>query len=524
MGSVVEKINDEIGQVVEDVVGAVGNVFSAVGLESLGDEITRWGEDIHQLENVMSGKYASDQKRAKEYQNKVENYAQTMDARTAVYNNDVDKLVDKMESLIAFHEIFQFAMGNKLDAASVQYSAEMAQMNSEYGAMVGELKRMVAKIESEYDFIIGLTEGAFIQKIVGSVIIIIGGIMSDLGEVLSGKANSDTWKRVGMVIVLVILIIIAIFFPPAWGLVSATSAAWTVTYTVIVGLTILNAFMTLDGMYANGVATGAMMGVLDTIFNDLLNFDDLIGSDFDKFDKNNEDYAQMVGYVQLAIGLTQMYLAWTSSAAYYAAQETAAREAAFAAGGSVKPEASMLGISGGESFTDTAVIGQSKTASDSAAKSMFGGAVEINSKNISNSALFGVKFATFSDIYDAFTSSLKIKDYISANKQYEDMNKKFQEEMDKVNAAITSKANKNMMKHYKDSAYFLQDQQEYIDRYVYGMTANSMYVDPYGTTPVANIRFTPDKDTRMMSFGFEDVFNESKMAGSKNYFNSIIYE
>lgn len=81
-------------------------------------------------------------------------------------------------------------------------------------------------------------------------------------------------------------------FPPAWGLVSATATAWTVTYTVIVGLTILNAFMTLDGMYANGVATGAMMGVLDTIFNDLLNFDDLIGSDFDKFDKNNEDYAQ----------------------------------------------------------------------------------------------------------------------------------------------------------------------------------------------------------------------------------------
>lgn len=89
---------------------------------------------------------------------------------------------------------------------------------------------------------------------------------------------------------------------------------------------------------------------------------------------------------------------------------TAAREAAFAAGGSVKPEASMLGISGSESFTDTAVIGQSNCIRF-CSKSMFGGAVEINSKNISNSTLFGVKFATFSDIYDAFTSSLKIKDY-----------------------------------------------------------------------------------------------------------------
>ena len=44
------------------------------------------------------------------------------------------------------------------------------------------------------------------------------------------------------------------------------------------------------------------------------------------------------------------------------------------------------------------------------------------------------------------------------------------------------------------------------------MTAQNMYVDPYGTTPVANIRFTPDKDTRIMSFGYEDMFDDSKMA------------
>ena len=79
------------------------------------------------------------------------------------------------------------------------------------------------------------------------------------------------------------------------------------------------------------------------------------------------------------------------------------------------------------------------------------------------------------------------------------------------------------MGSYKDVAYFLQDQQEFIDRYVWSMTAQNMYVDPYGTTPVANIRFTPDKDTRMMSFGYEDVLDESKLAGSKSYFNNILY-
>ena len=80
-----------------------------------------------------------------------------------------------------------------------------------------------------------------------------------------------------------------------------------------------------------------------------------------------------------------------------------------------------------------------------------------------------------------------------------------------------------MMKHFTDSAYFLQDQQEHIDRYVWSMTSQNMYVDPYGTTPVANVRFTPDKDVRGLSFGFEDLFDENALAGSKGYFNNIIY-
>jgi hypothetical protein len=100
---------------------------------------------------------------------------------------------------------------------------------------------------------------------------------------------------------------------------------------------------------------------------------------------------------------------------------------------------------------------------------------------------------------------------------------KFREEGLKLESAIDSKYRKNFMKHYKDTAYFLQDQQENIDRYVWSMGAQSMYVDPYGTTPVANIRFEPDKDTRMMAFGYEEMFDENKVAGSKNYFNSILY-
>lgn len=54
--------------------------------------------------------------------------------------------------------------------------------------------------------------------------------------------------------------------------------------------------MTLDGMYANGAMTGAIMSSLDFMFNDVLNFDDSAISDFEKFDGIHEDYQDMVGF------------------------------------------------------------------------------------------------------------------------------------------------------------------------------------------------------------------------------------
>ena len=104
-----------------------------------------------------------------------------------------------------------------------------------------------------------------------------------------------------------------------------------------------------------------------------------------------------------------------------------------------------------------------------------------------------------------------------------DMEDKLRSDIEKLNKAVITKLDKSMMKHYKDTAYFLQDQQQYIDRYLWSMTSQNMYVDPYGTTPVANMRFTPDKDTRGLSFGFEELFNEDTLAGSKGYFDNIIY-
>ena len=375
--------------------------------------------------------------------------------------------------------------------------------------MMTRYREMVSQLKSDFDFVIGLTEGAFIQRIVGGLIMIIGGIMSDLGDIVEGKADGKTWQRVVTAIVLIIIIVIMWWNPVGWAAIIAATLAT------------ISSIMVLDGMYANGAITGAVMSMLDFIFNDVLNLDDVIGKDFDKFDKDHEDYKEMVMYTQLALALSSMAAGWASAPTQTTAQSasissanTMSSSSTAGAGGSALNSASA-GMTG-------QTVGTSTSTGASSTSSYLGGSIKIGSTT-SNSSFLGVSFSTYSDIYKAFSNASDLKDVVSANDQYERMKDKFQEDINKLNAAVENKYRKNFMKHYKDTAYFLQDQQEYIDRYLWGMTAQNMYVDPYGTTPVANIRFTPDKDTRMMSFGYEDMFDDSKMAGSKNYFNSIIY-
>ena len=481
MGSVVKGVVDIVTTGVKTVTKVVGGVLEGVGLDSLGKEVKRWGEDLSQVLDVLSGEYHDRSKKVQEYGQRVE------DAQKS-YNAGVDNLVEKMESLIAFHEIFQLAMGNRLDNYMGQYGPVLEAMMKEYQAMVKKLKE-------DFDFVLGLTEGGFLQRIVGSIIMIIGGLMSDMGDIISGKADGATWKRLITTVLLVIAIVVLFFI----GL-------GPVALAIAVTLSAIAAFMTLDGMYANGAATGAIMGTLDFIFNDLLNLDDLIGSDFDKFDKDNEDYKEMVMFTQLAFALGGVAVAWANAPAQAIATsvtEMVSTEAGFVAAESAAGQAA-LGVTAAET------------------SSFLGGTLQVGN-TMSQSSFLGVSFSTYSDIYKAFSTASDIKDVVAANDQYEKMKAKFQEDIDKLNTAIDNKYRKNFMKHYKDTAYFLQDQQEYIDRYVWGMTAESMYVDPYGTTPVANIRFTPDKDTRGTSFGFEDMFDESTAAGSRSYFNNIIY-
>ena len=501
MGGVVKVVKKGAKELTGDIkkVGKIvgGDILDdALGLDSIGGAVEDAFNDLGEIVAVASGQYHDDMKKIRSKQKQIE-------SRVAQYNKEVGKLERDIDRLLAFEEIFKLAAGNRMDEYVDKYGSEIDKLVEEY-------KKAVTQLKNEYDFVIGLTEGSFLEKIVGSLVMIMGGLQSDFQDVLSGNANGETWKRVITVTIMVIVIVLMFLIPGMQGV-----ALNTAMYVAIT-LTMINTFMTLDGMYANGAATGAIMGALDTIFNDVLNLDDRIGKDFDKFDKDHEDYQEMVMYTQLVMAIGAMYAGWTA---------TTPDTATTAGQMSMNPTfEQQIGIAGTEySTTATTSLSESIGRAATSTTSYANGLVEISSESFKDSTLSGVKFSTYSDIYKAYTTATSVKDVVSANEQYKAMQDKMREDQLKLEEAIASKISKGFTKSYKDVEYFLQDQQEFVDRYVFSMTAQNMYVDPYGTTPVANIRFTPDKDTRVLSFGFEELFDESKLAGSSDYFKSILY-
>ena len=459
-----------------EVFAGVGSVAGEVGLDSVKDELNQWGEDITQVGKVLSGQYHADMEKLaiaqEKYNDALDDYQDKYAAAATAYNNGLNELVDRMDSLIAFHEIFQMAGANRIE----NYGEFMGPDDKELLKLYSEFKKLADKLKKEYDFIISLKTGGILEKIFYSMISIIGGITHDMTKVMTGEASSEEWKRIGMSVVAIVLVVIAILAAIPTGGASLALIALAVLVTI-------STLLMLDSMYAEGTLMGAIMDMLDFLFNDLMQLDKLIGSDFEKFDADNEDYADMRMYVQMAIGIATLILSLGTSVGSWGSTTTNA------AGQTVQYTSVWSGMTAG----------------------------------VGTSTIAGVPVANYKALYDVYSTATSIKDFMAANKAYDTLKGKLAEDMNKVDTVILKQTNKNFMKHYKDTEYFLNDQQLVIDRYLYSMTEENMYVDPYGTTPVANIRFTPDKKERSMSFGFEDLFNSDNQAGGSNYFKSMLY-
>lgn len=524
------------------VIKNIGNniVDDMLGFDKVGREVANVGSDMEQGVRVITGEYHQQVKEIKNYQAEVEEFGRYVNKAGMAYNSaykpaayrassSTDELMERLERLIAFEEIFKLALKNRFkdmeadrdddntDPRRVAAYKELQLLVKQYELMVRQLKQMMANLRSEFDFVLGLTEGPFLQRLVGSVLMIVGGLVSGIDAVMSGEADSEDWKQVITAAVIIIAVVLT------WGAALTALPAMAPFLIAAAILSSIAAFMTLDGMYANGAATGAIMGALDYIFNDVLNLDSFVGSDFNKFNKDHEDYQEMVGYVQLGLSLSAIAVAWAGSLANSGATATQSARAGFSW---TEPSTWKIGTADkyGTSIgsEQTQMLAAQDAGLVSNTRSMFGGALEIGD-TLAETSVFGIRYSTYTEIYEAFTAASDIKDIIAMNDQYNNLSNKLTETATTINVAIVENTVQKTRLHVADSAYFLQDQQEYIDRYIWSMVSESMYVDPYGTTPVANIRFQPDKDTRGLSFGFEDMFDESKQAGSRGYFNNIIY-
>lgn len=465
-------------EVFGDVADGIGSGLNEIGLESAGAEVSRWGEDLEQVGKVLSGQYHADMNKLSEVQNRyneaLDDYEDKYKEAANTYNRGLNELLDKMDNLIAFHEIFHMAASNRIE----NYGEFTGPSDKELMKLYAEFKRLADKLKKEYDFIISLKTGGILEKIFYSMISIIGGITHDMTKIMTGEASSDEWKRIGMVVVAIILVVIAILAAIPTG-----GASLSLIYVAIAILVTISTLLMLDSMYADGTLMGAVMDMLDFLFNDIMQLDKLIGSDFEKFDADNEDYADMVTYIKMSIGIATLILSLGTSIGSWGATTTNA------AGQTVQYTSVWSGMTAG----------------------------------VGTSTIAGIPVANYKALYDIYSTATAVKDFMAANKAYETLKGKLSEDLNKVDTIILKQTNKNFMKHYKDTEYFLNDQQMVIDRYLYSMTAENMYVDPYGTTPVANIRFTPDKKERSMSFGFEDLFNSDNQAGGSNYFKSMLY-
>lgn len=461
-----------------EVFSAGGSVANEIGLESVGSEMDRWGEDIAQVGKVLSGQYRADMEKVaaaqEKYNDALEEYTDTYDAAANAYNKGLNELLDRMDSLIAFHEIFQMAGANRIE----EYGEFVGPSDKELLKLYAEYKKLADKLRKEYDFIISLKQGGILEKVFYSMISIIGGITHDMTKIMTGEASSEEWKRIGMVIVAIILVVIAILAAIPTG-----GQSLLLIPVAIAILTVISTLLLLDSMYAEGTLMSSVMEMLDLLFNDILQLDKIVGSDFEKFDADNEDYADMCMYIQMSIAIATVVLSLGTSLAGWGSTTTNA------AGQSVQYTSVWSGMTSG----------------------------------VGTSTIAGVPVANYKALYDMYSTATSIKDFMAANKAYDTLKGKLASDLNKVDTIVLRQTDKNFMKHYKDTEYFLNDQQLVIDRYLYSMTEENMYVDPYGTTPVANIRFAPDKKERSMSFGFEDLFNSDNQAGGSNYFKSMLY-
>ena len=283
---------------------------------------TLYSSETEEMIDVLTGKYARDQKRLAsqqvEYEQAVAEYEQVMQE----FRNE----------FVIPEEIFQLSHGNKAQRAA-------AELGGEIDVLRAQLEKAIAEFNQTYKFVQrSLRDSVF--KYFMWIPLVIGGLVNDASDVIL-KGDIDALKRIVTVVLLIIIIVIAIL-----ATIPSGGASWSV---VVMGISaLISLVIMLDGSYAQGMVMNGVWSMLDMLLNDVLQADEIdeLGTeklkDPEYYDKLTAGFAAINALVGAIASMGAM------------------SEGAFAQGGSMNVAAGELGTMVGLS---PAMVGAAGTLS-----------------------------------------------------------------------------------------------------------------------------------------------------------------
>ena len=246
----------------------------------------------NEMFDVVTGKYADDQKRLQEESDRYNNLAKQ-------YN---DELANMASEYVIDDEIFQIEAKNKFRAKEDEYYGTLDQMKAQFDA---DLK----KFNEKYKFVQKLLNNKYAKYIMIGPLII-GGIVSDAKAAF---VHGD-WKAAKHLLtigleVLGIVIAVLLAIPSGGQSLWVAIPLWTAVITQTINLVI-----TLDSLYAQGLLMHLVFSMLDIVLNDVLHLDK-IAPKLDTYKLSDAKYYnELTGYVRmlntvvgLVAGLTALY-------------------------------------------------------------------------------------------------------------------------------------------------------------------------------------------------------------------------
>lgn len=432
--TVVDVTKDVFTAVVIDVPSTIlktsGDLLSDIGIKQ-GKELTRIGKQLDQIGKVLTGEYHDSVKAIQAQEDKLNSL------KEQYYT-----LADEINGEAFLGEIFAMAGSNQLDRF----------VNENILPAEEQYKKMLENFRKEFSYILDWAEGSFFERLFASFILILGGLLNDIEDIMTGKANSETWKNIISTVLSIVAIIILALAQQWWA----------------VAILVANLIITLDAAYANGAMLGAIFSLLDFVFNDVLNLDDLIGSDFDHFSKDSEYYEQTQAYFKLALAISAVATSLYST------------------------------VTMPQDILKTTIANMG-----------------LNSSTMSN-------VGTITEAYNAYNIAVSVNDIITMNDKYNEMYTDLKAKQDILDKRINSANKRKMIGSYIDMEHILAYPDEMVNEYVMQMTQmNNGVLDPEGTIPM-NTRYKVENQD--MSFGFEDLFAYENQAGGNRYIKQILFK